>query len=52
VLGARRHDRIESLARELTARGGKATAVTTNVTYGQQVKKLVDAAVQAYGRID
>jgi NADP-dependent 3-hydroxy acid dehydrogenase YdfG len=26
VLGARRHDRIESLARELTARGGKATA--------------------------
>jgi NADPH:quinone reductase-like Zn-dependent oxidoreductase len=52
VLGARRHDRIESLARELTARGGKATAVTTNVTDRQQVKKLVDAAVQAYGRID
>jgi hypothetical protein len=52
VLGARRHDRIESLARELTARGGTATAVTTNVTDRQQVKKLVDAAVQAYGRID
>ena len=52
VLGARRHDRIESLARELTARGGKATAVTTNVTDRQQVKELVDAAVQAYGRID
>jgi hypothetical protein len=40
VLGARRHDRIESLARELTARGGKATAVTTNVTDRQQVKKI------------
>ena len=52
MLGARRHDRIESLARELTARGGKATAVTTNVTDRQQVKELVDAAVQAYGRID
>jgi NADP-dependent 3-hydroxy acid dehydrogenase YdfG len=38
VLVARRHDRIESLARELTARGGKATTVTTNVTDRQQVK--------------
>ena len=27
VLAARRHDRIESLARELTARGGKATRI-------------------------
>jgi NADP-dependent 3-hydroxy acid dehydrogenase YdfG len=32
--------------------GGKATAVTTNVTDREQVKKLVDAAAQAYGRID
>ena len=52
VLGARRADRIQSLARELTARGGKALAVTTDVTHRDQVKKLVEAAVQTYGRVD
>ncbi len=52
VLGARRADRIQALANELTAAGGKAIAVTTDVTHRDQVKRLVDAAVQAYGRID
>ena len=52
VLGARRADRIKSLADELTRRGGKALAVPTDVIHSEQVKKLVDSAVQAYGRID
>ncbi len=52
VLGARRVDRIKSLADELTRRGGKALAVPTDVIHSEQVKKLVDGAVQAYGRID
>src|SRR3989442_14608780 len=52
VLGARRVDRLQSLADELTASGGKALAVTTDVTRCDQVKRLVDAAVQTYGRID
>lgn len=52
VLGARRADRLQSLARELGKRGGKALAVITDVTRQEQVKKLVDAAVEAYGRID
>lgn len=52
VLGARRQDRIQSLADELTGSGGKALAVTTDVTHCEQVKRLVDAAVQTYGRID
>ncbi len=52
VLGARRADRLKSLADELTGRGGKALAVTTDVTRCDQVKKLVDAAVQAFGCID
>jgi NADP-dependent 3-hydroxy acid dehydrogenase YdfG len=52
VLGARRADRLKSLMDELTGRGGKAIAVSTDVTQRDQVKKLVDAAVQAYGRID
>ena len=52
VLGARRVDRIQSLAKELTGAGGKAIAITTDVIHWDQVKKLVDAAVQRYGRID
>jgi NADP-dependent 3-hydroxy acid dehydrogenase YdfG len=52
VLGARRVERLQSLADELTGRGGKALAVTTDVTHRDQVKGLVDAAVQAYARID
>src|SRR5579872_6171178 len=52
VLGARRVDRIQSLADELTSQGGKALAVATDVTDRDQVRALVDTAVQAYGRID
>jgi NADP-dependent 3-hydroxy acid dehydrogenase YdfG len=52
ALGARRQDRIQSLADELTGRDGKAIAVAMDATAREQVKKLVDAAVQAYGRVD
>ena len=52
VLGARRVERIQSLADELTGNGGKALAIPTDVTDYDQVKKLVAAAVQTYGRID
>jgi NADP-dependent 3-hydroxy acid dehydrogenase YdfG len=52
VLGARRGKRIQALADELTANGGKARAIATDVTDYDQVKRLVDAAVQSYGRID
>jgi NADP-dependent 3-hydroxy acid dehydrogenase YdfG len=52
VLGARRVERLKSLADELTAKGGKALAVATDVTHCDQVKRLVDAAVQKFGRID
>jgi NADP-dependent 3-hydroxy acid dehydrogenase YdfG len=52
VLGARRHDRIQSLAGALTAKGGKALAMATDVSHCEQVKRLVDAAVQTFGRID
>lgn len=52
VLGARRVDRIHALAAELTGNGGKALAIMTDVTHVDQVKHLVDAAVQTYGRID
>ena len=52
VLGARRIDRLRALADELSHRGGKALAVPTDVIQCDQVKRLVDAAVQTYGRID
>jgi NADP-dependent 3-hydroxy acid dehydrogenase YdfG len=52
VLGARRTDRIESLASELSKAGGKALAVETDVARREQVRRLADAAVETYGRID
>ena len=50
VLGARRLDRLQALARELNL--GTDAAVETDVTDREQVKRLVDAAVAAHGRID
>ena len=52
VLGARRVERLEGLAGEIVAAGGKALAVGTDVTRQAEVQRLVDAAVEAYGRID
>jgi len=52
VLGARRADRLQSLAKDLEARGGRTLALGTDVTRREQVKALVDSAVQTYGRID
>jgi NADP-dependent 3-hydroxy acid dehydrogenase YdfG len=52
VLGARRVERLRSLADELTGSGGKALAVATDVTDSNQVQHLVDAAVETYGRVD
>ena len=52
VLGARRVDRLQTLVAELTAGGGKALALATDVTQAAQVKALVDAAVQTFGRVD
>ena len=52
ALAARRTDRLETLADEITQNGGSALPVTTDVTERKQVESLVDAAVDAFGRID
>jgi NADP-dependent 3-hydroxy acid dehydrogenase YdfG len=52
ALGARRVDRLKSLAGPLTQGNGKAIAVATDVTDSHQMKQLMDKAVQAFGRID
>ncbi|RUN78314.1 SDR family oxidoreductase [Sphingomonas sp. TF3] len=50
VLGARRLDRLQALARELGL--GDGAVVQTDVTDAAQVKALVDAAVAQHGRVD
>jgi NADP-dependent 3-hydroxy acid dehydrogenase YdfG len=52
VLGARRVERIDALAAELARAGGKALALGTDVTRSAEVQRLVDAAVEKFGRID
>jgi NADP-dependent 3-hydroxy acid dehydrogenase YdfG len=52
VLGARRADRLASLTKEFGAKGGKSLVVATDVTDRAQVRKLVDSAVETFGRID
>lgn len=50
VLGARRIDRLEALAKELTL--GKDAVLKTDVTEREQVRQLVDRAVEKHGRVD
>lgn len=50
VMGARRQDRLEALARDLSL--GADAAVRTDVTHLEQVQALVDHAVDRHGRID
>jgi NADP-dependent 3-hydroxy acid dehydrogenase YdfG len=52
VLGARSTDKIKALAKSINEDGGKALAVTTDVTARDQVKKLVDSAVEEFGKVD
>lgn len=52
VLGARRIERIEALAAELNAQGGRAVAKATDVTKRADVQALVDLAVETFGRVD
>jgi NADP-dependent 3-hydroxy acid dehydrogenase YdfG len=50
VLGARRVERLRQLANEL--RQGADAAIQTDVTNVEQVRRLVDHAVRAHGRVD
>jgi NADP-dependent 3-hydroxy acid dehydrogenase YdfG len=52
VLGARRKDRINALAEDLTARGGRALGVRADVTNRSDVEALVKAAIDAYEQVD
>lgn len=52
VLGARRSDKIEKLAKDINEAGGKALAVKADVTNLEQVQHLVDTAVKQFGQVD
>jgi NADP-dependent 3-hydroxy acid dehydrogenase YdfG len=50
VLGARRIDRLNALAKEISLPAG--AVVQTDVSKNDQVKRLVETAVTAHGRVD
>ena len=52
VLGARRTDRLESAVKGIRDTGGRAEAVTTDVTVEADVIRLVHHAHSTFGRLD
>jgi len=52
AVAARNHDKLNELAGEITASGGKAAAFTLDVADEDQVKSAVKAAIAQFGRID
>lgn len=52
VLAGRRLAEIESVAQEIVAAGGDALAVATDVSNEDDIRRLIDTAVDRYGRLD
>ncbi|MGO4580871.1 SDR family oxidoreductase [Cupriavidus sp. 2TAF22] len=52
VLAARRGDRLEALAAEIRAKGGRAETAVVDVSRRADVQALVEKAVAAFGRVD
>src|ERR1700679_1137442 len=52
VLGARRKDRIDAVAKEISASGGKAIGFATDVRKRAEVGALIQGAVDTFGRVD
>ena len=52
VLAGRRPEPLESTAREVEALGRRALTVSTDVTTAEACQRLVDSAVEEFGRID
>ncbi|MEH3133539.1 MAG: SDR family oxidoreductase [Mycolicibacterium neoaurum] len=52
ALGARRTERLDELAAELRAAGGRAATVPVDVTRADDLQRLVASAVSEFGRLD
>ena len=52
VLAARRADLLDSIVEDINAQGGKALSVPTDLSDAEQTSALVQAALDAFGRVD
>ena len=52
VLGARRTERLDEIARDIRDRGGRALTCATDVTRREDLDRLVRLAVEQFGRLD
>jgi NADP-dependent 3-hydroxy acid dehydrogenase YdfG len=52
VACARRRDRLDTLAAEITAAGGTALPIVADVTLEEDMTQLVAAAIERFGRLD
>ncbi|WP_116198421.1 SDR family oxidoreductase [Amycolatopsis circi] len=52
VLGARREDRLDALVKEIRDEGGRAVACVADVTQRADLDRLVQRAVEEFGRLD
>jgi NAD(P)-dependent dehydrogenase (short-subunit alcohol dehydrogenase family) len=52
VIGARRKDRLEEVAATIRDAGRRALAVTTDVARPEDCERLVDSAMEEFGRVD
>jgi NAD(P)-dependent dehydrogenase (short-subunit alcohol dehydrogenase family) len=52
VLAARRTDLLDSIVEDINAQGGKALSVPTDLSDAEQTSALVQAALDAFGRVD
>lgn len=52
VVAARRQDELASLVSEIEAGGGQATALATDVSKAADVVRMVEHAIESFGRLD
>ena len=52
VLGARRTERLLKIVEEIKSKGGEATFVQTDVKHKADLVRLVNTAVEQYGKLD
>lgn len=52
VCAARSAQKLEELVKSIKAKGQEAVCIATDVTDKEQVQKMIDFAVESYGRVD
>ena len=52
VVAARRKDELDSLVASIEAKGGKASAIRTDVSVAKSVEQMVAHTIEVFGRLD